>query len=262
MIVARSIARRTLPVAILIATGACFATRNDVRVLQGDLNNVRAEMVRNDAARSSQIDRVLASLQATNDSIKQIARLVSSAQVESRGTFRNIQEQLLTIQELAGQSQKLIQQTRAQMEETAQKLQQQANVATDTAAGAGAPGPAQLFQLGQDQLNRGSAGAARAAFEDLIARFPTHDLAPDAQLKIADSFKAERNEKGADSVYQVVTAKFARSPQAATALYKHALYLISVNRTADARRALDQVVKNYPRSDEAELARDRLKTLK
>lgn len=264
MISVRSLARCSVPVAVILATGGCWASRNDVRVLQGDLNNVRAEVVRMDAARQAQLDRVLASVQVNNDSVRTLSARLARAQIDTRENFSAILTQLLTIQELAGQSQRLIQQARASIEE--QNAKQVAAAAPapgdSTGVAAGTPGPAQLLQMGRDQLLRGSAGTARAAFEQLVSTYPASDLAPDAQLQIGESFQVERNARAADSIYVVVSQKYPKSSQAPTALYKHGVYLLHTGHVADGRRALEQVVKNYPRSDEADLARDRLKSLK
>ena len=43
-----ALVRRIAPVA-LVATGACFATQSDVRVLQTDVQNLRAERSRQDS---------------------------------------------------------------------------------------------------------------------------------------------------------------------------------------------------------------------
>ncbi|HET7188036.1 MAG TPA: tetratricopeptide repeat protein, partial [Gemmatimonadaceae bacterium] len=61
--------------------------------------------------------------------------------------------------------------------------------------------------------------------------------------------------------YGLVVQRYPSSPKAATALYKRALSLRAAGRTTAARAAFDRIVKDYPRSDEAALAREQLKTL-
>ena len=63
-------------------------------------------------------------------------------------------------------------------------------------------------------------------------------------------------------MYARVASKYAGSPRAATAIYKRAVAAQNAGRTDDARDLFNQVVKKYPRSDEAALARDRLRALK
>ena len=52
------------------------------------------------------------------------------------------------------------------------------------------------------------------------------------------------------------------SPKAATALYKYAQSLLAQGHRAQARAALERVVRDYPNSDESSFARDLLKTIK
>jgi len=133
---------------------------------------------------------------------------------------------------------------------------------TKPAGVASGPGPAQLFQIAFDQMQRGSFGVARSGFQELVNKYPSFDAVPSAQLYIGQSFAEEKNVSAADSVYQLVAAKYPQSKAAPTALYKFALSLIAQKKTAPAKTALSRIVKDYPNSDEASLARDLLRTTK
>jgi tol-pal system protein YbgF len=248
----RRLVKAAAPVMFLV-TGACFATRGDVRVLQGDLNNVRAEMARANAAQAEQIRQVLAELQELADSLGAASTRLARFQGDVRNDMYAVRQDLVTIQSLTGQTQERLQRIRAEIEARNQPP------AGDSLGG---PGPSQLLQLGKDNLNRRSAGTARTAFQELLTRFPSSDLAADAQFQIAESFQQEGNTRAADSVYRIVETRYPDAPQAATALYKRGLSLIRAGQTSQGRTALQQVVDRYPRSDEAELARNRLRTLR
>lgn len=249
----------------LVATAGCFATRNDVRILQGDILNFRTEAARADSARARQVATVVAALGVLADSTRAASDRLARFQGDSRGDMRAIQQQLLQIQELTGQSQRRLQELRAEMEARPPQavVPPVAPVPGDTAAAApvqAAPGPNQLYQLAYDQLRRGSYSAARAGFEELLRLYPTSELAPDAQINIAESFAAEGTNSAADSAYAAVVAKYPRSTRAATALYKLALSMARQGKRPDARSAMDRVVREYPQSDEADLAREWLRT--
>lgn len=248
---------RSIAPAAFLAAGACFATRNDVRVLQGDLNNVRAEMARSDAARAAQLRELIAMLTALNDSLRTASTRLARFQGDTKNELYAVRQDLITIQALTGQTQDRLARIRAEIEE---RNQAAAGAAVDS-AGAG-PGPSQLLQMGKAQLNRGSFATARTAFQELLGKYPASDLAADAQFQVAESFTAEGNSRGADSVYRIVETQYPQAPQAATALYKRALSLVRAGQAREGRAALEQVVQKYPRSDEAELARNRLKTLR
>jgi tol-pal system protein YbgF len=124
------------------------------------------------------------------------------------------------------------------------------------------PGPNQLYQLALDQLRRGSAGTARAGFQDLLRQYPTSDLAADAQFYIAESYASERNTAAADAAYDEVARRYPTSQRAPTAAYKRAKALVEQGNGATARPILEGLIARWPRSDEADLAQELLRTIR
>ncbi|MGQ0641536.1 MAG: tol-pal system protein YbgF [Gemmatimonadaceae bacterium] len=253
--------RTALGVALgtLLLSG-CFATRNDVRVLQQDIRNARAESLRADSARARQIDAIAKILSVVGDSVQNLRASVSRVQGDMRGEFRQVNQQLLQIQELTGQSQRRLTDLRTEME---LRNQQQPPVVAPPVAGdttqavapvPAAPGPAQLLSLGKQQYAQRSYGAARSAFAELLRTHPTSDLAPEAQLYIGECFAAEGNAPAADAAYNAVVMTYPMSPKAPNALYKLALSQAKQGKRAEARAFMEQVKREYPQSDEAELA--------
>jgi TolA-binding protein len=57
-----------------------------------------------------------------------------------------------------------------------------------------------------------------------------------------------------------VYTRFPRSEKAPTAMFKRAALLGTQSKPDKAREVLDLLIKTYPRSDEADLARERLRT--
>jgi tol-pal system protein YbgF len=243
--------RYLAPVAAFAAAG-CFASRGDVQLLQDEVRAMRAMQARMDSAQRVQADSTLRLLRRTTDSLRVLSQRFATFQAVANGEFHEMNNQLITIQELAGMSQRRIVELRASMEERTQAP------AADTGA---APGPAQLFQLSFDQLRRGSYSAARAGFEELLRRYPDFEEGSAALLYIAQSYAEERRIAEADSVYALVVTRYPRTRDAPTALYKYGLSQLAQGRTAGARAALQRVVREYPNSTEADLARDRLRSI-
>ena len=278
-----ALVRRLAPVA-LVTAGACFATQSDVRVLQTDVQTLRTERARQDSVMQQRFDALMASLQVTNDSVRSLANRVTRLQGDVRGDLFQMNQQLLQIQELSGQSQRRLQELRSSLEARQQEVPPVTSPVTPPAtprdtsaarpsgapvptgaapsgAAAGAPGPNQLFQSSLDQLRRGSPGSARRGFEELLRLYPTSDLAGEAQFYIAEALAGEGNVSAADTAYGTVVARYSESARAPTALYKRALLLQQRGNVALARTALNDLVRRYPRSDEAQLARERLRTM-
>jgi tol-pal system protein YbgF len=258
---------------VALTTGACFATREDVRSLHLDLRETQAERMRSDSLMREQIGSILSAVTAVNDSVELLSTRLTAYQGDVRGELFEIGQQLVTIQELTGQSQRRLQEVRASLEQRIQDVPPAPPL--DTAAGAGGasaapaamppsatdPGPNTLFQLALDQLRRGSAGTARLAFQELLTKHPTSDVADDAQYYIAEAYAAENQPAAADSAYAVVVTKYVESPRAPTAMFKRALAKLSANDTAGAKAMFEDLIAKYPRSDEAALARERLRTI-
>ena len=264
---------RLAPVAFL-ATGACFATQNDIRILQNDIQVLQAEQASAraaaDSARAAEarrnaefravIDQVVASLKSLGDSLNAANRRMTSFQGQVRGDLYNLGQQVLAVQTLTGQSAERLREFRLQIERTNQPPPEEpaagAGRSASPPATGGAPGPEQLFEIGRQQINRQSWSTARTAFSDLLSQYPTAVNASDAQYQIALTYEGEKNQPAADSVFAIVVAKYPRSPIAPEALYKHALSLKAQNRTAEARPLIARLRRDYPTSTSATLSRE------
>lgn len=255
----------------MLTAGACLATQQDLRVVQGDVIAVRDEFRRlqsaertRDSLRAVSLDSALAQitllLRATNDTVRGISTTVIRLRGDVREDLQNVRAQLIAIQELTGQSQRRIQELRADLESDAIEKSTApiagAPIGRDTARAPApaTPGPAQLYQMGQDQLRRGSGASARSAFSALLAQYPRSDLAADALYGMAEAFTAEGNAAAADSAYGQVVARYPNSDRAPTALYKRATALRVAGKGDSARELYRQIIQRYPRSEAAVLS--------
>jgi tol-pal system protein YbgF len=233
---------------------------------------MRNEQAAADSVERLQIEQVLQTLGTMRDSISAVNTRVARFRGDMTGSVTSIEQQLLQIQELTGQSQRRLQEVRESLE-AREQMQKVVPVTTPAGGGdtsgaaappsadAAMPGPNELFRVANEQLMQGSNDAARTAFQDLLSKYPKADVAPDAQFYIAETYAAEGTTDAADSVYALVVKKYPKAAKAPTALYKRALIAATAGETAQARKLLNQVLKSYPNSDEASLAKDRLKTL-
>jgi len=255
--------------AVLVGSG-CFATRQDVQILQNDLASLRAQNQQADSVRRTQLDHVIVQLAAVNDSLALLNARSTRSMGDVRQDLYGMSQQLIQIQQLTGQSQSRLQELRAQLERRAPATPQPTAPSAGAPAGgdtahaiaAAAPGCNELFELALNQLHRGSTNTARTGFQDLLQKCPNADIAPDAQFYLAQAEEQAGEMAGADSGYQLVVARYPASPRAATALYKHASILEASGKTDAAKSAFQDVISKFPQSDEAVLAKDQLRQLK
>jgi tol-pal system protein YbgF len=233
-------------------------------LLQDEIRTLRAMQARSDTMRRASADSTRAVADSTlhvmaraNDSLRALALRFGAFQANVAGELFEIGKQLITLQELTGQSSRHIMNLRSAMEERAQAI-----AGSDTGGAPVQPGPAQMYTAAFDQLRRGAFGTARTGFEELLRRYPDFEQASAAQLHIGQTYELENRTAEADSVYGLVVARYPKSVDAPTALYKYGLSRLKQGRAAEAREALQRVIRDWPRSTEAELAADRLKTIK
>jgi tol-pal system protein YbgF len=259
------------PVSLIVVSSACFATRNDVRILQEDIFALRSQQLRADSARAKQVSdmtmALMASMGTVKDSVRELGNRLTSFQGSSRQEFYTVGQQLLQLGELMGQSQAQLRTFKAEVEESnrqTMELRMQATAPTaggDTTRASAPPatvplaeGPNVLYQIGREQLMQNSWSSARDAFNQLLTQHPNSDLAPKAMLHIGESYDAEGNRVQGDSVFRLVVSKYPSADAAPTALYKLGRSLKQQRKNAEARAVMQQVVTKYPRSDEATLA--------
>ena len=121
-----------------------------------------------------------------------------------------------------------------------------------------AAGADQLYEQGAQDLTQGRYPLALQEFRDFVRRFPTSELADNAQYGIGESFFAQSKFDSAAIEYARVESLFPTGDKVPAALYKLALSQEKLGQTEAARRTLQDIVKRYPLSGEAQLARERL----
>lgn len=249
--------RRVLAGAVALGAAAC-ASSGQVKQLETDLGLLRAESARRDSAAAAQLELLVSTQRAILDSLGLLNDRIRGVRGDLSNDLLAIQQQLVQVQELTGQSQRRLSELRAQIEARGAQIEPPAGGAPAPAAGAATAD--QMYQAALAQFRRGSLGAARAGFGELVRQHPTSELVPDALYFLGQSFAAE-NPDSAAAYYERVAAQHAASARAPTAVYNLGLLAERKNDLAGARRFYERVIRDFPKSDEAALARDRVKTL-
>jgi len=254
----------------LLVGGACAlllggcATNGAVRKVETQVLVLRTEAARRDSAHAADIAAILRAQEAVMDSLRSVRESVRISKGELAEDLFNIQQQLLQIQELTGQSQRRLSELKVQLDTRGQQLQ--APDTPDSLPGGGlppAPTPSadEMFQAARAMHLRGSLGTARAAFRDFLRAWPTSEQVPFALLSLGETFAVE-NPDSAAHYFREVTTRYASSERAPTAWYKIGQLAELRQDLEAARDAYQTVVRDYPRAPEANLARDRLSALR
>lgn len=265
--------RATALAGLALGAAVACATPGNVKQVENQVVLLRAESARADSARARQIGDLIRLQQRMLDSLEATKTAVKTLRGDVANDLYGVQQQLVQLQELTGQSQRRLTELRTQLESRAEQLsaaQAPAAAATPATPGdstaapagppAGTPSADQMYEASLQQLRRGSASTARTGFRELLKYYPTHEHAPDATYFIGQSFQSDQPDS-ALKYYGDLLSAYPKSARAPAALYNVGLLAERRKDAAAAREAYQRVVKEYPRSDEAALARDRLRAL-
>jgi tol-pal system protein YbgF len=232
----------------LLPLTAC-ATKGDVRDLSTEIRELQARQ-------EALIRELQAEQRILRDSIQQLSGQMGDHRIQLARTLRDLEDQLIRVQELAGLSQQELAALRDQMERRP----------LPTPGGPGFGGdqggePRGIFDDAMAQFRRGSLTSARFGFEEVVDRFPDHELAPSARYYLADIMVQEGDLDGAIQAFEQIAEFHPDSPRVANALYRIGLLYRERGETNEARSYLERVVNTWPDSDVADLARAALREL-
>jgi TolA-binding protein len=139
----------------------------------------------------------------------------------------------------------------------------------------GGPSAEESYKAAYLDFSKGNYTLAIASFREFVRRFPDAPQADGAQYWIGESYvasahaaasqgqadKAKEALQQAVQEYRKVFVNYPRGAQVPTALYKEALALEELKQVKLAQARLQYLVENFPQSQEAPLARERLKSL-
>ncbi len=263
---------RRFALCLCLGLPAGCALKGDVRKVELQVQALQAERTRADTAQRQLVDSVLEVLAAVQRALTAQQAYLVQLRGDMRTDLLSVQQQLVTLQELAGVSQQKMSEMRSQLEQRAQQPVPDVSAAGGQPAAGGAqppvgpsgnpagPGPAQMWDVAMQQFRAGRYSTARLALRELLRVFPSDEHAADALFYVGETF-AQDSPDSAAAVYGQVVKQFPNSPRAPSALYKLGLLAEQRNDKAAARTFFKRVVAGYPRSDEANLARDKLQRL-
>jgi TolA-binding protein len=126
---------------------------------------------------------------------------------------------------------------------------------------AGGESPAQAFQRAYADYAEAHYDLAESGFQSFLRLPEAGDLADDAAYYLAEIEAARGRTEAALNGYSRVLSDYPRGDKVPAATLKKGLLLIDMNRLGEGIVQLDHLVRTYPQSDEARLARNKLRAL-
>ncbi|HEX2167355.1 MAG TPA: tol-pal system protein YbgF [Longimicrobiales bacterium] len=242
---------RLIPLAAagLLVLGGC-ATKGDVRALRNEMYWMRQHQ-----------DSVLIEIQRQNRLLLDSISTTMALTVDARGTTANQLRQFDRNVTQMGQLVSQVMGTLNRIEQRLTALEQRPAAAPVQGPTSGGMEPEQYYAAGMEKMREGSFSTARLAFEQLVAEFPDHVRAADAQFQIGESYYQDEAYDEAYEALERVAEEWEDAPRAPAALFRAGVIAEEQREFDRARRYFTQVRERYPETEEARQARAKLSSL-
>ena len=228
----------------------CIASERDMSTLKlqlQELNSTIVQMQANQAELAGKMDELNHNLSVSNENLSQVDNQFSqlsaklddlSAQVRG-GTAPATPATPVTAPEAA------------QPEQSVQPAQPAPAVL-----------PSDLFAEAKELLDKGAFDQAATGFKLYITKYPQGENVEQAYMYMGDAYAEQRQNKSAAIAYATILKNFPKSKLTASARLKYARNIIPLGKTDEAKKYFNSIVKDFPASSEAKLAKSELAKLK
>lgn len=261
--------------AALVSAGACVSS-SDIDGLHRQMNDIEKEIQAVDRKSSSK---------------EEVSRLNTSVSQQIEQLLKSNADTGLRLNELAAKMERL----EAKLDDTNRRLAQLSQQIAETQGNLSRPGPAggsaasalppgappggapdtsvvrapggshappaELYDTAYSDYTKGRYPLAIQGFQEYLASYPNTDLSDNAQYWVGECYYAQKKWPDAVAAFDKLNKQWPRSDKAAAAFLKKAYALTEIGSKAEAVVQLQYVVHEYPSSEEARLAKGKLKSM-
>ena len=122
--------------------------------------------------------------------------------------------------------------------------------------------PEFLYQQAYDTMKAGDNAKAREQFAKFLEQHPKHNLAANAHYWLGETYYSEKNYEQAILEFQEVIKNFPDTGKVPAALLKQGMAFTELKDTRSAAYVFKKLTDDFPKSEEAKIAREKLKPVK
>lgn len=254
------------------------ATSSDLRAVRSELNQQMEEKL-------ATIDTQLVDLKKEQEKNSQALGSMRKGQANTSADFAELRDQ---IQQLRGQVetlQKSIMRDTGREDEYKKQLNsillkinfienfleigkkhslndEGYDVTVSTGDASAKPDRATMYSAAYQLFKDSQYARARAAFQDFLTAHPKSEYSDNAQFWMGECFFFEKNYEKAILEYEKVTKNYPDGNRVPYALLKQGLSFLNLGDKTSARLLLQQVIRDFPNTNQARIARSKLQEIK
>lgn len=255
-----------------VAAGGCVSTQ-DIEGIQAQISDVQRQLVQMQQLAPSKTDvgNLETSLSKQMDSL---LKTEADMQVKLQDVTGQIEALQAKLEDTTYRLSQLSQQIAATNQELKSFRVAPAPATTDPAdatfgvpppvaappSGAGAD-PKALYDAAYNDYLKGSYDLSIREFQEYLQNFPDTDLADNATYWIGECWYRQKKYRQAVEQYDLLLSRYPKSDKAAGATLKKGYSFLELGEKTKGLLQLRRVVNDFPASDEANLARQRLREI-
>jgi TolA-binding protein len=249
---------------------ACFFPAERGRIVEGRLDTLTEENQKlREALKDTQarLDKATAQLQET------VEQLDTASRTTGANIGVKVDSAIQDVAQLRGQvesDQHRMIELEGRLAEMDTRLSSQGT--SGAKAEAGKPEPAKpeekkpdnardAFKLAEEKARAGDTDAARRLYTELMRKWPKDDLTGEAHFALGETYFTDKKCREALYEYGKVLADFSKTKSAPTAYLRSSECFKDLKMGAESKLALEELVKQHPKSDAAKTAKQRLAEL-
>jgi len=253
--------------------------QSDISTLDKKINRQKKEVQevrQKQADLETQIDTVQADIQRlggtveegkhysqkASDEVISLSETLTTHIGKNDQELRQIQEEMVMIKSMLGIK------VTAPTDVPALKMREEFPQGTTTAPSSGSlanvtgsPDPEELYNGAYAKLSKGDFKEAREGFKKFLELFPQTEYSDNAQFGIGEAYYKEKKYEEAILEYEEVGKKYPQGNKLPDALLKQAFAFIALGDSNSAKLLLQKIIERYPTSEQAEIARTKLRGL-
>ena len=247
-----------LLVCVLIITGGC-GVQSDLTNMKNDTTHLRAQMqvLREEVALQEDIDTLTVHIERLEVLVREQMNEFWKMRSDMGQRISGLESQLQILDTRITESDRQFS-TLVRRLEGIQALLSGSERPDTSMAQPQSVVPGDLYDLALGDYQRGSYDVAVRQFTQYLEYFPDSALADDAQYYIGDCYYTQSLYTQALDAYEMLLNKYPDGNKVPTTLLKISFIKLARKKQAEARTYLERVIREYPNSEEAQLARMRL----
>ena len=249
------------------------ALKRENDLTKNDLSDLKAENQRLKTDLSLRLENIQSEMQSLSTDIEEYKELLKRPSKDMDRVRDDMEARLKTLEERRKNQEEKIKELEDRLKAPEPKTAGPGSKPTESEKSAltkeipaelkgSSTGMGNLYRDAYETFHKGDLEGARRKFEAFHRQYPNTELSDNAQFWIGETFYLKKDYEKAIIEYEKAIVKYPEGDKIPSAIFKQALSFLDLNDKTNARSLFKRVIEKYPRSDQAEMARRRLETIK